>query len=136
MPAELIIVPESGRFDMDDSRWKAQTALLYQDLRRHVDGFERRLVPVPGTKGAVETIAVLLGAGGGMAALATCFRAWLERDKSRSIRISVTDGDGRETTWTFDGDTVDRASLQAALAGSATALSGADAGDAVDESSK
>ena len=115
MSTELIIVPGSSRFDVDDSRFRSQTALLYQDLQRNVDGFTRRSDAVPGTKGAVETVAVLLGAGGGLTALAQCFKAWLERDKTRSITINLKNGAGKDVTWTFDGDAIDRGSLQTAL---------------------
>ena len=65
----------------------------------------------PGTKGTVDELIVALGSAGALTAAVECFRAWLQRDKSRSIDVRW-DEDGGERHVTFSGDNVDAATVQ------------------------
>jgi hypothetical protein len=83
----------STRFDPTDERWHEQVAQLHRDLLATVPGTRRIEVTQPGTKGWAESILIVLGAVGVIPALVTCFTAWLDRDRSRSL----------EATWIVDG---------------------------------
>ena len=108
---ELVIEPRSADYDPDDDRWRAQVGTLHQELAAQVDTYQRGRSS-PGTKGTVDQLIVALGSSGALTAAVECFRAWLQRDKSRSIDVRW-DEDGQERHVTFSGDNVDAATVQA-----------------------
>lgn len=107
---EVVVEPRSDDYDEADDRWRAQVGTLYQDLSTRVDTFQRGRA-VPGTKGTVDEVILALGSSGALTAAVECFRAWLQRDKNRSIDVRW-DEDGVERHVTFSGDNVDAATVK------------------------
>lgn len=82
-------------------------------LRQDVEGVSQRRALEPGAKGAVDTAVIALGSSGTLTAAVACFRAWLKRDKTRTLTITWTDNTGAEQRITLVGNNIDQASLQA-----------------------
>jgi NADPH-dependent glutamate synthase beta subunit-like oxidoreductase len=110
---EVTITAGTVKFDPDDQRWVDQAATLYAALREEAGAVLQRGVPEPGAKGAVDTVVLALGSSGALTAAVACFRAWLARDKTRTLTVAWTDDTGDEQTVTVTGDNIDRASFQA-----------------------
>ena len=104
-PLELALVPRSADYDPDDERWRTQVAAFRDELAAQADIFQRGRSS-PGTKGTVDELIVALGSSGVLTAVVECFRAWLQRDKSRSIDVRW-DEDGVERHVTFSGQNLD-----------------------------
>jgi Effector Associated Constant Component 1 len=94
---ELVIEPKSERFEEADGRWREQVGAFYRELRSEVGDVRRESTPEAGTKGATTDIILALGSSGALTAAVTMFKAWLDRDKTRSLDIEWTDGDQRRT---------------------------------------
>ncbi|WP_369173510.1 hypothetical protein AB5J49_38615 [Streptomyces sp. R28] len=103
----------TDRFDTDDERWLKQVADLMDALREDAGPVSQREIPEPDTKGASSEVILALGSTATLTAAVQCFRAWLKRDKSRSLTVTWTDDTGTQQTATVTGDRVDEASLQA-----------------------
>ncbi len=86
------LTPRTNRFDPEDDRWLAQEATLYDSLRQ-VGRMVRHGVPVPGTRGGIESVIIALGSAGAFQAAVSCLRAWLARDMSRGIHLICEVGD-------------------------------------------
>ncbi|MDQ6796624.1 MAG: hypothetical protein M3011_01135 [Actinomycetota bacterium] len=109
---ELRIEPGTSRFDPEDDRWRSQVSQLYSGLHDEVGGLRRDHVSVPGAKGEIANVIIAIGSAGGFTAMAEYLRAWLGRDKSRSLDVSWS-ADGEEHTVSIRGDGMDNASFQA-----------------------
>ncbi len=107
---ELVVEPRSDDYDAADDRWRAQVGTLHEELAAQVDTFQRGRA-ASGTKGTVDEVILALGSSGALTAAVECFRAWLQRDKSRSIDVRW-DEDGVERHVTFSGDNVDAATVK------------------------
>ena len=107
---ELVVEPRSDDYDEADDRWRAQVGTLYEELADRADTY-RRGSSVPGTKGTVDQVILALGSSGALTAAVECFRAWLQRDKSRSIDVRWDEA-GVERHVTFSGDNVDTATVK------------------------
>jgi hypothetical protein len=110
---EVAITTGTAKFDPEDQRWLDQAATLYAALREEAGVVFQRGVPEPGAKGAVDAGVLALGSSGALTAAVACFRAWLARDKTRTLTVAWTDDTGDEQTVTVTGDNIDRASFQA-----------------------
>ncbi|MFP5319336.1 MAG: effector-associated constant component EACC1 [Acidimicrobiia bacterium] len=108
---ELVLEPQSGRYDPDDERWREQVGQFVDALRREVGGVRRERTAVEGTKGSVETLIVALGSAGAFTAAVEFFRSWIGRDKSRSLDICWTAEEG-QCRVSIRGDAVDQTTLQ------------------------
>lgn len=108
---ELVLEPQTDRYDADDDRWRAQVGEFLDALRHEVGGVRRELIPVEGTKGSVESVVVALGSAGAFTAAVEFFRAWLSRDKSRSLDITWAAEEG-QCRLSIRGDAVDQSTLQ------------------------
>ncbi|MCB5905890.1 effector-associated constant component EACC1 [Streptomyces pinistramenti] len=113
---EVTMQPGSSRFDPEDQPWHDQVTALHTTLREEVGAVVRRGVPEPGQKGAVEATLLALGSSGALTAAVACFRAWLARDKTRTLTVTWTDGTGAEQRLHVTGDNIDQASFQALTA--------------------
>jgi len=89
---EVRLEPQSGRFDVDDDRWLDQVNGLVSELRAGVDGVAARRSPTPGTKGGFEAIILSVMSAGSLTAVVELVRSWLVRDRSRSLKVSWTEG--------------------------------------------
>jgi len=107
---ELVIEPRSDDYDAADDRWRAQVGTLQRDLAAQVETLQRSRSE-PGAKGTVDEVILALGSSGALTAAVECFRAWLQRDKNRSIDVRW-DEDGVERHVTFSGDNVDAATVK------------------------
>lgn len=112
MGVDVTIAPGTSRFDPDDHGWRDQVAALYATLREDAASVSLRGAPEPGTKGAVDTAVIVLGSSGALTAAVSCFRAWLARDKTRTLTVTWTDDAGAEQRITLAGDNIDQVSLQ------------------------
>ena len=90
---EIEFTAESGRYDADDSRWLEQVAQLYHTLRQEGAAIRTVSAPAAGSKGTLETVIVALGSAQVFTAAVEVFRAWLARDRSRSLSIMVGRGE-------------------------------------------
>lgn len=111
-PVLVSIQALSNRYDDADDRWLDQVSHLFADLRNEVGGVKRQAKPAPGQKGAAETVILALGSAGAFAAAVDVFRAWLGRDRSRRLRIVLTDRQGRRREVEIQGDAVDNRTLR------------------------
>jgi hypothetical protein len=107
---ELVVEPRSDDYDAADDRWRAQVSTLHQELAAQVDTFQRGRA-ASGAKGTVDELILALGSSGALTAAVECFRAWLQRDKSRSIDVRW-DEEGVERHVMFSGDNVDVATVK------------------------
>jgi hypothetical protein len=110
---DVIVVPGTTRFDPDDPGWRDQVATLYTALREEVAQPSVHSAVVPNAKGTLDTVVIALGSSGALTAVVACFRAWLARDKTRTVTITWTDDSGTEQRITLTGENIDRAALQA-----------------------
>jgi Effector Associated Constant Component 1 len=120
----LHIAPGSERFDTDDERWRSQANDLYTELRREVDGVERQSTAVPGSKGTIESVILALGSANAFGAAVLCFKAWLQRDRTRFLEIIWTNEHGDEEKVVLRGDAIDTRPLQEIAAGAARRIGG------------
>ena len=107
---EFRVEPSSGRFDADDDRWLGEVADFFQGLRQAADEIRRERTPVPGTKGALDSIVVSLTSAGALTATVEFIKAWLGRDSSRRLRVAFGDG-GQLREVEFSGAELDAAAL-------------------------
>lgn len=117
------MLPGTERFDPDNDAWRSQVADFYAGLQQHVGGVRATWVTEPGRKGGLESVIVALGSAGAFTAAVEYFRAWLARDKTRSLQITHT-VDGRTETLSIRGDAIDQSSLQVLADAAARALTG------------
>ena len=100
------IEPQSDKYDHSDDRWIDQVSGLKQDVRREVGGISREVEIEEGKKGGVESIILALGSAGAITAAVDIFKAWLSRDRTRSMEVSF-EVEGRETKIKVSGTTSD-----------------------------
>ncbi|MFE7313440.1 hypothetical protein ACFU7T_10070 [Streptomyces sp. NPDC057555] len=124
MGVEVTIEPGTGRFDPSDQRWLDQVAALHAALAEEAGKVSRRAAPKPGRKGAVDAVVVALGSSGALTAAVSCFKAWLARDKTRTLTVTWTDQAGAEKVVKVSGNNIDQASFQALAEGVRNRLGG------------
>lgn len=92
-------------------------AELIEDLRS-VAGAQviERAVPVAGAKGAAGELVIALSSAGAVTGLVQIVKAWLQRDRRRSVTVSVTNSETGRVVQ-IDGDAVSNDVLVAALNG-------------------
>jgi hypothetical protein len=109
---ELHLQPSSARFDALDDRWLAQVSTFGVELDREVGGVTRHRTPEAGTKGALDSILLSIGSAGVLTATIEFVKAWLQRDSSRSVKVSFSDS-GQLQQVELSGEQLDPAALQA-----------------------
>lgn len=110
---EMTITTDTDRYDAASRQWRAQAAELHASLRDEVGSVSLRSDPAPGSKGAVEAVILALGSSGALVVAEHCFRAWLGRDKTRSLTVTWTDETGEERKVSVTGERLDQRSFQA-----------------------
>lgn len=130
---EVSVTAGSDRFAPDDDRWLSQTRLLHQDLARTAARLALHTRDTPGAKGGgLEVVLVLTPAVA--TAVVAAIRAWVARDRDRSVLVKWQ-ADGRTVEFTVTVVDGDNAALHAALehglraAGNATAEPAGDPAD-------
>lgn len=114
-PISVELTPHSDRFDPDDDRWATQVGTLWQALEDEAGTVRRDSSQVPGHKGGVETIILALGSAGAISAMVEVVKAWLGRDRTRSLKLTTVDEAGARRTVTVHGEQVDDATMREAL---------------------
>ncbi|WP_285574007.1 hypothetical protein [Streptomyces sp. RTGN2] len=121
---ELTLAADTAKFDPEDQSWLHQVATLHTDLREEAGSVSLRDAPETGAKGAMAAATLVVGSSGALTAAVACFRAWLVRDKTRTLTVTWTDDQGVEQTLTVEGRNVDQASFQALTEGVGRRLGG------------
>lgn len=113
---EIELEPSSERFDPNDDRWLAQVAQLMADLRRDVGDVSRQGEARPGMKGVdLGPIIVALGSAGAFTAFTEVIKAFVGRDRGRSVKLSWH-LDGKLESFEIQGPDIDDDVLDEALA--------------------
>jgi len=111
-PVAVAIEAWSERYDESDERWLDQVVDLVDQLREDVGGVQRRQeAAASGQKGAADALVLSLGSAGAFQAAVAIFRAWLARDRTRRLRLVVTDAQRRRQTVELSGDAIDGKTL-------------------------
>lgn len=92
---QIILEPASVDYDTDDQRWINQVEQLYRDLEEEVGEIIKVTTPVEGKKGGIEEVILKILTGGLVDAAVEIFKAWLGRDKSRTLTMKII-RDGKE----------------------------------------
>lgn len=108
---ELHLQPGSARFDALDDRWLDQIRQFGTELSREVGDVTRVRHPVPGTKGTLDSILLSVGSAGVLSATVEFLRAWLQRDSSRSLKVSWTDA-GELQHVELSGESLEPAAIE------------------------
>ena len=92
--ASVVVVfkPESEVYSAGDARWLAQVNELCADVQRQTGGLRKEVTPVAGHKGGAEALILALGSAGAIKAAAEVFKAWLARDRTRGLTLTVKNG--------------------------------------------
>lgn len=110
-PIELALSVESVRYGADDARWREQVGLLVGQLVREAGAVRVVVEPQPHSKGGPEAIILALGSAGAFTATIEVFRAWLARERSRSLTVTFQEG-AVSRRLTVRGSDVDRDSFR------------------------
>lgn len=110
---EVAISTQTAKYAPDSPQWRREVAALNTDLHRETGSATTRSTPMPGTKGGIVEIILALGTSGALVSAVQVFRAWLGRDKTRSITVSWTDEDDKERRLTVTGENIDQQSFTA-----------------------
>ena len=103
---EVVIEATSEDFDPSDSRWIRQVNELQASLNRDAGDVKKIETPQEGQKGGPLTTILTLASQGGLEAAAGIFKAWVDRDTGRSLKIKVKQvGDEKEIEVTGKGMT-------------------------------
>jgi hypothetical protein len=105
-PVELRLDASSDRFDAADDRWLDQVAGLVGELQTEVGVISRVREPVQGSKGSLDAILLSLSSAGALTAAVELIKAWLQRDRSRSIKVSWSE-EGKLQALELAGSQVD-----------------------------
>ena len=104
---EISIEPTSSAYDPNDARWRSQVQLLLKSLEANVGPVRQNVTPVAGQKGGLIEIIVALGSAGAITASVEVFKAWLGRDRTRSVKITRKRG-GKTETLEVTGDNISK----------------------------
>jgi hypothetical protein len=94
-PLRLKLTPNSDRYVEDDERWIEQVSLLRREMKLATGSVVTARVASPGAKGAIDELIIALGSAGAFTATVEIVRAFLTRDRLRSVAAEWTDGQGR-----------------------------------------
>jgi hypothetical protein len=110
------LTPNSGRYDLDDERWREQVADLMRDLRVQTEALVVDRTPVPGTKGTFDQLLLTLSSAGVFTTALEVVRIWLARDQTRSVELTYQDRDGKEQRLNVTAAHADRGTLAPVIA--------------------
>ena len=110
---EVAISTETARYAPESPQWRREVADLHAELQRETGTVTTRSTNRPGTKGGIAEIILALGTSGALVSAVQVFRAWLGRDKTRTITATWTDEHGDERRFTLTGENIDQQSLTA-----------------------
>lgn len=108
---EVMIEPSSEKFNLNDSRWLEQVNELIKDCQRQLGEVRKEIVTQEGAKGGIESIIIALGTSGAITAAVTIIQAWLARDRTRSLKLSIKK-DGKIEEYEVTGTGMDAAKVE------------------------
>ena len=115
MPAEAKIDIKLEGLEPAHPATQAALEELLTDLRSASElRPEQRGLSEKGSKGAVVELIVSLGTSGSIAGLVRIVQLWLNRDRRRSLTVSVRDEPG-ETVISIEGDAISTETLSDAM---------------------
>ena len=88
----LAVEATSDLYDSNDQRWMDQVATLHEALRQSAGDVSLEMTPTEGHKGGAEAIILALGSAGAIKAAFELFKAFINRDRGRKIKVTVGDG--------------------------------------------
>ncbi|MFD0357857.1 hypothetical protein ACFVHW_29605 [Streptomyces sp. NPDC127110] len=106
-PLDLALSLHSSRFHEHDDNWLEQERELLRDLEAHGVPVRRAGRPADGSKGLADTLVVALTSAAALRTVASCWRAWLQRDRTRSVEITYPEADGTEQRLRVDANRLD-----------------------------
>lgn len=107
---EVVLNPTSDFFDENDPRWAQQKNVLVSDLQGRATKVEKRVDPVEGMKGGLETLIVTIGPAV-VTGIVDIIKAWLARDRSTKIELSANI-DGKTVSIIADANGIDKNTLK------------------------
>ena len=110
---DVAISTETTKYAPDSPQWRREVGALHNDLNRETGSVTTQSAPVPGTRGGVVEVILALGTSGALVAAVQVLRAWLGRDKTRTLTVTWTDSDGGRRQLTVTGENLDQSSFQA-----------------------
>ncbi len=110
---DVAISTETTKYAPDSPQWRREVGALHNDLNRETGSVTTQSAPVPGTRGGVVEVILALGTSGALVAAVQVLRAWLGRDKTRTLTVTWTDSDGGRRQLTVTGENLDQRSFQA-----------------------
>jgi hypothetical protein len=122
---DVNLVPHSDRFADDDDRWLDQVADLVHELRVETQAVRVARTPVAGTKGSLDQLVLSLGSAGVFTAALDVMRAWLARDRTRSIELTYQDRQGKQQRLSVTAEHADEHALAPVIAAVAAQIEAA-----------
>ena len=104
---QLQISPINDDYDPNDDRWLDQVNELVYDLQKEVGDVHQESTAVQGQKGAVTAMMLALKGSGAIKGAVDMFKAWLDRDQSRELILTVK-RDGKTETIKVSGNRMDK----------------------------
>ncbi|BCJ39936.1 hypothetical protein GCM10010168_27950 [Actinoplanes ianthinogenes] len=114
-PVELRCVPGLAALPRDHSALLLAEGELRADLRAARISVRDKRVPAPDTKGWQTDLALSLSGPAGIAGVTAVFKAWLARDRRRSITVTRAEQPDGSTAVTITGDAVSDETVRLAL---------------------
>jgi hypothetical protein len=106
-----MVTPLSTHFSSIDESWAIQCDDLWREIAATILDVRRVDVAEARSKGAGHSWLIALGGSGAIYAMVTCFRLWLERDRSRQIELTWRQ-DGTEGSIVITGNSLSAATVE------------------------
>ncbi|WP_205324074.1 hypothetical protein [Glycomyces sp. YM15] len=110
---DVVISAETAKYAPDSPQWRREVAALHSELQSATGAAATRSTPVPGARDGIVQVILALGSSGALISAVQVFRAWLGRDKTRTITATWTDEHGETQRFTLTGENIDQQSLTA-----------------------
>ncbi|MFB9659066.1 hypothetical protein ACFQS3_13310 [Glycomyces mayteni] len=125
MQVAVEITASTGKYADDSPQWRSELGALYRELESRAGRVALRSGETQeGHRGTTEAVIIALGSSGAITAAVTCFRLWLDRDKTRTLDVEWTDPDETRHHLRLTGENIDRQSFQALAEAIGRALEG------------
>jgi hypothetical protein len=122
---DISLLPRSDRYEDDDDRWRDQIADLVHELRVETDALRVARTPVAGTKGSLDEFVLTLSSAGVLTTAVDILKAWLARDKTRSVELKYRDRQGNEQRLSVTAEHADDDALAPVIAAVAAQIEAA-----------
>ena len=90
---EIQIDPISEDYDPNDDRWIEQINDLIDECQQEAGDVRMESTPEDGKKGGFEEIFLLLDSSAAIGHAFDIFKAWVLRDRTRTLKIKINDGE-------------------------------------------